>query len=1019
MKKIILFFLLFSYCVLAECIGTTPQDTYDKKMIPVPPNAAAFKIYGDIPVGHTTGVPDISIPIYEIDINGYKLPIVLRYHLHSAQKVRGIISNVALGWNLDFGGMITQSVNDLPDESMSKISDTNILQEDIDSKIAAPQDYPDYQYDNYSYSFFGNTGEYLNTPEKVIPFSQLGKKPVKIGNDANGNYIIDDEGVIFYFGGAENQYDDTDYPAEGIVETSVTHWLRKIVFPSGKSIDYTYSPFNDTTITSCRLYNNKSTRKAILKYYGDGHSNANPTTHDNHTEWNPDVEANSYYPQYEIPTNGSYSTEQGFMDIFESESQKTSESLSSDYGKMIFPKKIVFPNGWVEFKCHPKDSLITQVIVYNNLHARVKIINFKTIDDGNIGCQDLLESVQILDTLSLLPVEIYTFDYYEKTKGIQYDQSDFWGFYNGSDCTVPYIDLGYFHVNKFSLGIKSNTNIIFNINGKYDIGNKSGHFLANALKSITYPTGGKTEFIYEQNQYKGQNSSINGGGIRIQQILNTDNTTGITQKKTYKYPGIVNNCLNLNNPLDYVQSQIGFDHITGSINNTNSSNGFFLSINFTATKIINLPVDITPKYDLIQEYNGDTNNYSGYTEYNYSFDNSHVYDFYQPDWINASGEFLYSDLRDLKKWYIKEYRNWDNGQLIKKSIFKIGQSSPIKEENYTYRYILEDSVFNYNIVQNCVHPGEKPYQTARQLKWNNENLHGAFGISSYLVTIPQPYILYKTLVKYGHSELQTLTEVERNGSTAITKTTNYTYNQEYPFYPSSIINTTSAGVTSTIYNKYPFDYLTDTTYSNMVNKNILKFKVEEKQIVGDMQKITRTHYKEWTGIFNPDTISKFQSLITKPIVMDPSVIIDHYDKFGNPVSLKNEKNINIVFIWSYKGQYPIAEIENATYEDVVSAIDSIGNIDYISNLLNPNDSILRKKLDDYFNSSIYIGSNKGPVLINTYEYKPLVGLTSKTDPRGIKNYYEYDESGRLKVVYYFKNGVKTIIKSYDYHLHTN
>lgn len=59
------------------------NDGYEqliKNNTPVSPQAEAIEKYGTFAIDYSTGVPQISIPIFEIKIGDYALPITLAYH---------------------------------------------------------------------------------------------------------------------------------------------------------------------------------------------------------------------------------------------------------------------------------------------------------------------------------------------------------------------------------------------------------------------------------------------------------------------------------------------------------------------------------------------------------------------------------------------------------------------------------------------------------------------------------------------------------------------------------------------------------------------------------------------------------------------------------------------------------------------------------------------------------------------------------------------------------------------------
>lgn len=70
------------------------------------PEVASFARYGDIPISEYTGTPNISVPIYTVKSGSLSLPIELSYGASGIQ-VSQEATWVGLGWNLIAGGCIT------------------------------------------------------------------------------------------------------------------------------------------------------------------------------------------------------------------------------------------------------------------------------------------------------------------------------------------------------------------------------------------------------------------------------------------------------------------------------------------------------------------------------------------------------------------------------------------------------------------------------------------------------------------------------------------------------------------------------------------------------------------------------------------------------------------------------------------------------------------------------------------------------------------------------------------------
>lgn len=108
--KAICFVLILLTCnerLLAQWLPSSPT---------VPsPNASSLGLFTELPVSYFTGVPNISIPLYEVKGNKISLPITLSYNASGLRPEvhPGWVGN---GWNLSVGGVITRKANGQIDE---------------------------------------------------------------------------------------------------------------------------------------------------------------------------------------------------------------------------------------------------------------------------------------------------------------------------------------------------------------------------------------------------------------------------------------------------------------------------------------------------------------------------------------------------------------------------------------------------------------------------------------------------------------------------------------------------------------------------------------------------------------------------------------------------------------------------------------------------------------------------------------------------------------------------------------
>jgi YD repeat-containing protein len=450
----------------------------------VAPNAASLGKYGEIPVSYYTGIPNITIPIYEIKSGSLDIPVSLSYHAGGI-RVEEIASWVGLGWSLNAGGVITRQARGIPDEGGGGyLQDYSTLNSFLAGTMSDSDELYyfqqvergnwDSQQDIFTYNVGGEAGKFLldstgNT--LTIPSTRNKFQLVTYNGTANCWQMTDIHGIQYYFANIEttqttpvinNALSPTPAP------TIVTSWyLTKVVNAQGNdSINFIYTPTRIQTYTTTA-----QTEYLLDQDLGGSCSTKNPDSRSSSS-----IVMGVRLSQITF-RNGSITftaNSQQRCDLYSDNALSSIEIKNTDSSfEKIYQcyQHYTSANGTV--LCDANDEI--------NNHLFLDSLRFSDAAGGNMG------QYKFAYNTTRLPSRL------------SYDQ-DYWGFYNaaGNTSFVPTVD----QVNPENGGVL----LLPGANRNPSASNQAG-----ILQSITYPTGGSTVFQYETNTASNYFSSTIGG----------------------------------------------------------------------------------------------------------------------------------------------------------------------------------------------------------------------------------------------------------------------------------------------------------------------------------------------------------------------------------------------------------------------------------------------------------------------------------------------------------------------------
>lgn len=1010
MNRLALLFLFIALPAMVAYGQTDDPDNMLPKAIPPTSHSQLFQAQIDHPVCEYNGMPEITIPLYEIKTKGFTIPIALSYRA-SGIKYNFLNSYVAdgthpeytyndgelgAGWTLSIGGYrMMRTINGKADEMRPKaspeyyksilldveVSDKYLSRILYDGGHQTPFDidirkegYLDGEYDFFSYNLPTTNGQFI-LDEKYIP-QQIGTSLDLINMNVtqadkssfegsiDNVTLKDTKGNTFYLGHLPESgisYAEKAVVTMGAMEASFdVGWpLMRILTPYGEMLNFSYST-------------HKSPARPLPR----------------------NVIANSgtvYTPphrQQQIPADhGNLSTQGQFPTV--------------NYGELLLDK-LETENEIIEiFRKDSPSNVIQRIQISDKTGKAIRNIEFSYHTTNKSRWHNLLAQVSVYRSIS--EGEVYNFEYYVPAgKEFQLNIADQWGYYKSTlsawPLFTPFIHQEFTEEKIVTRGTDATNEPIIGTMEKTSYFGNFTNYLADrsgdnlypssfSLQKIIYPTKGSAEFIYESNEYwsAALSRKVKAGGQRIRKIILRESEISPEFVTEYKYGdgesglGLANLDLspaffivNSSSTATYYFTEKSFGHMTAfskmfSQNSTlpeasqfQVQYGMVTKYRYGATDDCTKNGKVVSRYLIPEQY------HVGYT--------------FEPSNIVSPlfGKVMHSRWASLT---VNSY--WPGlSPVLSEQIYYDAQLKPVQKSQYDYVTICDRIIEGIKTSQIANFP--TMYLRKKQ---PDHDLYSAYYDFNRIVGS-----CYATI----HMDAQLLSsqqDISYFGTDSIVVFKTFEYDSQHRL----VRETQSDSNNSVIAKEYTYP---DTTLANgLVLSNMLQQRIRIHTFK-DSTETSSLHYNYSGNAIWPSSVSR--SVADGP--QTTLFTLDRYDNRGNLLQATDPNGIPTTYLWGYKGNRLVAEIKNATYQQVAAVLGQ-AQITAISDRMMLSESDI----------AILNGLRSNPALsgaqVVTYTHHPVFGITRHTDSRGVSTSYLYDEMGRLKEI---TDDAGNPVEAYDY-----
>lgn len=993
--------------------------------------AAALGEYGDVPVSPFTGVPQVEIPLYEIQCGDHKFPISLSYHGGGVRPDQ-MPSWVGQGWSLNAGGCITRVVKNQPDEFdcdnplvniggsetgfLFKYNNLNsntwndslaILYMIYDDSAK----YYDTEPDEFSFNFLDYHGKFYmghdgqwkvmcDRPVKVShsgtinPYTGMDSNLLSFSDTQNVGYtlairqfeILGEDGTRYVFGGTSDAIEfSTDFVKPHRDTFWATTWnLTRVEYIDGRVIDLDYEAHYHGDLgefTTFEAQLGVSCSEVLSCVYEIGNQHQGFTGH--HVDTIARFQGCLIRPSYLHRISCGKDTI-----LFDRERiPYIPYDLERMYDALCQRDYLGTGNGGGSWQSPDAISTFLPLVYSFSVDMDSKDAGSSRPDSegGGLNNYSALKWFKLTDITVTNGTDIlkrYSFGYSDPQNRLFLDKVTEYS--NQLDKGRVYT-MSYDHPEDLPVLASGKTDHWGFYNGLYgNPYNTSTYYnyrepestlaTIGALTQIDYPTGGFTRFEYEPHRY-GRKVGLNHQTY--------SNVTGIA--------GGIRIRRIVSKPEENADSVV---------------KEYFYVRGFTPTSNLqNLPssgvLASNPKY-LFSNYNptpctpGATLALSVFSTQSVTAGNE-----------NAAGCHIgYSEVIErLSDGSVTQYHfsNFDNGDYGDRQADQVMQSAHVECEPFTSRKALRGKMLDkteFKLQNGQLIPHKSVSYTYESDHDESVDYARAIKVSNHLLQISNLVNIeytecaaYRQHICQLRPETELFTEYGCSG-TEYTKTRSYTYNNDN--LVTSLSETAANGMTLVKELTYP----STTLKSNMYNAHILSAVLEENisRVSGNNNlPVSRTSYDYDLNMVRPSSI--WQAKGNNTLEKRSEYLFDSY---YNPIQETNDGINHTVYVWGYGGRYIVATVENATMADVTPVL---GDLSAFAQSDTPN-----------FTNLETLRQSLTSAKVTTYRYRPSVGLVETVAPDGRSTTYEYDALGRLSLI---RDNDGNILKTYEYNYRSN